>query len=255
MEHHLKENIGDYPMVILPECNSMNEEIKRLLIDYVENGGNLLVVGANTLAIFKYELGIKSIETTEAKQIFIKAGNRLGAVRSKVAEITTDLQGKELSRFFSGNDFRDESQYPSVFICKLGKGNIGAVCFDAGSAYQQYKSMVIRDFMGETVQQLFASPMVKIDGSKLVHLAANTKNGKTYINLINIAGEHTNQSAIGYDQVPVLHDLTVSFSSDKKPSKIVLHPGGKELSFNFENGVSQIKVPELDIHSILEIVQ
>ena len=255
MEHHLKGKIGEYPLVILPECNSMNEDTKRLLAEYVANGGNLLVIGANTTKLFKEELKVQTAEITEAKQIFIKAANRLGAVRSKVAEITPDLQDKVLSRFLTGNDFRDESQNPSAFICKLGKGNIGAVCFDAGSVYQQYKSMVIRDFTGEIVQQLFNDPVVKTKGSKLVHVAGNTKNGKTYINLINVAGEHTNQSAIGYDQVPALHDLTVSFSSKKKPSKIVLQPGGKELGFNFENGVSEVKVPEIEIHSILEIVQ
>ena len=112
---------------------------------------------------------------------------------------------------------------------------------------------MIRDLLGETINHTFQNQLVKVNGSKLVHVAANTKNGKTYINLLNIAGEHTNQSAIGYDQVPALHDLTVSISTQKKPAKIILQPEGKEMDFSYSNGISTLVVPKLEIHSILEI--
>ena len=75
-----------------------------------------------------------------------------------------------------------------------------------------------------------------------------------FVNLINIAGEHTNQSAIGYDEIPSLKDLTVSIRTAKKPAKIVLQPDGLELKFNFQNGVSKVVVSELAIHSILEVI-
>jgi len=73
------------------------------------------------------------------------------------------------------------------------------------------------------------------------------------VNLINMAGEHTNQTAIGYDEIPSLKDLTVSILTPKKPAKIVLQPEGKELKIDFQNGVSKVEVSELAIHSILEI--
>jgi len=73
--------------------------------------------------------------------------------------------------------------------------------------------------------------------------------------LINVAGEHTNQSAIGYDEIPSLKDLSVNIKTPKKPSKIVIQPEGRELKIDFQNGTSKVTVPNLAIHSILEIVQ
>jgi hypothetical protein len=82
----------------------------------------------------------------------------------------------------------------------------------------------------------------------------NRLNGRLYVNLINAAGEHTNQNAIGYDEIPPLKDLSVRINTLKAPGKIVLQPEGLELEFDFQKGVSKVIIPELDIHSILEII-
>jgi len=82
----------------------------------------------------------------------------------------------------------------------------------------------------------------------------NQLNGKMFVNLVNIAGEHTNQTAIGYDEIPLLKDLTVSIRTAKKPAKIVLQPEDKALKFDFQNGVSKVIVSELVIHSVLEVI-
>lgn len=253
MEHHLPGKIQNYPLVVIPEIRSIDEITKLLLINYVKAGGNLLLIGSKTTEIFQTELGVKSSSASEEKIVFIEAANRLGGIRSTIFETESTEAVKAISMFYSGSELRDKTGNPSAFVTNLGSGTIGAICFDAGKAYQQYKSFVIRDFVGKTVGKLFKEPMVKVDGSKLVHVAANTKNGKTYINLVNVAGEHTNQSAIGYDQVSALHDLTVSISSKSKPSKIVLQPREIKMDFDYKNGVSTLVVPKIEVHSILEI--
>jgi hypothetical protein len=46
----------------------------------------------------------------------------------------------------------------------------------------------------------------------------------------------------------------VSVKTIQKPSKILLQPEGRELEVDFKGGTSSIIVPELPIHSILEII-
>ena len=75
-----------------------------------------------------------------------------------------------------------------------------------------------------------------------------------YVNIINIAGEHTNQNAIGYDEIPSIKDITVSIKTGQKPDQILLQPGGKELDVDFQNGASKVVVQEILIHSILEVI-
>jgi len=94
-----------------------------------------------------------------------------------------------------------------------------------------------------------------VNGSHLVHIATNLLNDRMFVNLINVAGEHTNPNAIGYDEIPSIKDLTVGIRTTKKPAKILMQPEGREMKFDYENGVSTMLVPDLDIHSILEVIQ
>ena len=117
--------------------------------------------------------------------------------------------------------------------------------------YAQSKTFVIRDFIKETIDKLSPEKQIEVTGSHLVHVALNKLNGKTYINLINVAGEHTNPNAVGYDQVQPLSNLLVSING--KASKVVLQPEGKELTSTYVNGKTVVVVPLLEIHSILEV--
>jgi len=254
MEHHLSGKMSQYPMIVIPECDFIEPELLKELHEYVQNGGNMLIIGAETAGIFSTELGIESSKTTEEKTQFISAANRLGCISSKIRAVELNSDCKIISTFYTGNDYRDQSKIVASSIRKVGKGKIAAIYFNAGTAYSQYKTPVIRDFIAETIDMLSPEKMVEMSGSHLVHVAVNKLNGKTMINLINVAGEHTNQAAIAYDQVPALTDLTVNIKSATKPSKIVLQPEGKTMQFSWSNGESSVIIPKLEIHSILEIV-
>jgi len=126
--------------------------------------------------------------------------------------------------------------------------------FNAGSAYLEYKSFVLREFMNNMVNELFPGQIVNVNGSHLVHVTVNKLNSNMYVNLVNVAGEHTNASAIGYDEIPSLKNLTVSINTITKPEKILLQPDGRKMDFDFQNGVAKVVVPELAVHSILEVI-
>ncbi len=149
-------------------------------------------------------------------------------------------------------------QYPSDEISSsvnsYGKGRIAGIYFNAGTAYTEFKTPVIRDFLSEIIQQLFPEKMVEVTGSHLVHMAVNSANGRMYVNLINVSGEHTNQNALGYDEVPPVNTISVSIRSDAKPSRILFQPGNKDMEFTYGNGHSRVVVPELELHNIIEVI-
>lgn len=255
MEHNLSGKTNQYPLIVIPECDSIAPSMLKELQTYLQNGGNLLIIGTETAGIFASELGIQSSTTTKEKAIFISADNRLGSVLSPLFEVELGSDSKVISNFYDINDYSYKSKTIASSIRQVGKGRIAAIYFNAGTAYSQYKTPVIRDFIAETIAQLSPEKMVEVSGSHLVHVALNKLNGKTYINLINVAGEHTNQSAIAYDQVPALTDLTVSVKTTVKPARIILQPEGKDLEFTFTNGRSTVLIPKLEIHSILEVIE
>jgi hypothetical protein len=254
MEHHLPGNMDKYPLIIIPECNYLDAAFMGELKQYVNNGGKLLVIGAETAELFKDELGILSLEQQEAKAEFIAADLRIGAIRSPYANVKLSPESEVISTFYKGSDFSHKGDIIASSSKKAGKGRISAIYFNAGSAYAEYKSHILRDYISDHIRSMFSEPIAKVTGSHLVHVAVNTLNDKIYINLINTAGDHNSKSAIGYDEVPSLKNLTVGISTGKQPKKIILQPEGRELAVDYNNGVSKVVVPEVNIHSILEVI-
>jgi hypothetical protein len=253
MEHNLSGRMDRYPLIVIPECDYLDpsfiDEIRR----YVANGGNLLVIGTDAPILFKNELGIITSEKVPAGQAFISAGGRIGSVRSEILKVELTGNSIQKTRFYQGSDYNYPSEITASSVSRIGKGMIAAVYFNAGSSYIDYKTPVVRDFIDELIEELFPARVVRVTGSHLVHIAVNRTGGKTMVNLINVAGEHTNQNAIGYDEVPPLKDIYVSIKTDKKPSRVILQPEGKELKLSYDNGRFQVLVPELKIHSIIEL--
>jgi hypothetical protein len=255
MEHHLKGKMDQYPLIIIPECDYLEAPFIEELKKYISSGGHLLILGTETAKLFKNELGIKSLKTLAETEAFFSTGNKIGALRSSLDSVEVNSGVKVISTFYRGSDFREKGNMIASSVNKVGKGTVAGVYFNAGSEYLDYKSPVLRDYISSLINDLFPDRLVKVSGSHLVHVTVNKIDDKIYINLINIAGEHTNQKAIGYDEIPVLKDLTVSLNTGQRPAKIVLQPEGRELKIDFQNGVSTVLVSELKIHSILEIIK
>ena len=95
----------------------------------------LLIIGAETAELFKNELGIKSLEQADAEQTFIAADNRIGAILSPYARVELMQEAVILSTFYKGSDFRNPGTIIASSAMKLGKGEISAIYFNAGSAY------------------------------------------------------------------------------------------------------------------------
>jgi hypothetical protein len=254
MEHNLTGKMDKYPMIIVPECNYLEPSFMDELRNYVRDGGILLVIGAETAGLFQTELGIATYEKKARSEAFILAAGRIGAIRSDLLSVKLSKDAQALSMFYKGSDLRYPSDEISSSISAYGKGKIAAIYFNAGTAYTEFKTPVIRDFLDENIQQLFPDRMVEVTGSHLVHVAINSANGKLYVNLINISGEHTNQNVLAYDEVPPIHNISVSIRTDAKPSRILLQPGNKALEFVYENGRSNLIVPELPLHNIIEVI-
>lgn len=253
MEHNLTGRMNQFPLIIIPGCNYLDPAFLQELRSYVTNGGKLLVIGSETAGLFAADLGIQSAETVPIASAFISADHKIGSVRSELLKVQLDNKADILSRFYTGSDFREVSSIVAASSHSVGKGMIAACYFDAGTAYREYKTPIIRDFLAETVRSLFPDPVVEVQGSHLVHVAVNALDGKLMISLINTAGEHANQAALGYDEIPPLHHITVRITLPEKPAGVTLQPEGKPLQFTWRDGAAVVTLEEVKIHEILEI--
>ncbi|MGL6226028.1 MAG: hypothetical protein ACRC10_05295 [Thermoguttaceae bacterium] len=58
-ECHLTGKMSEYPLIVIPECEFLKPEFVKELVQYAENGGNLLLIGNKTVDLFKDLIALK----------------------------------------------------------------------------------------------------------------------------------------------------------------------------------------------------
>jgi hypothetical protein len=246
-EYSIKGNLHNYPLVIYPDWEVIAPDFKEELLNYVKEGGNLIVIGAKTTKLFEDELGVKfsGFISDRSQNLFYKGMS---------GKISGNLQGVEiLNGTESMGTFRGNTEMPASSICIYGKGKIAGIYFDFGEAYQNQTLSELRIFLDDIVKRIFTNPIVEVTGSHLVHVALNELNGRLMINLINTAGSHHDLRVFSYDQVPPVGPVKLSINMSQKPKSIRLQPEDIQLKFRYENNKVLLEIPKIEIHSIIEI--
>ncbi|MFN8349782.1 MAG: alpha-L-fucosidase [Spirosomataceae bacterium] len=249
-EHHLKGKTGQYPLIVVPEWKKIDEELRNELADYVRQGGNLLVIGSETVKIFENELGVKLNPTTQSIP-FWGFDNLITGTKAmyRPFEHLTDTQ--TFGQWYSQEDKRF-AQEAIASIATLGKGKIAGIYFNFGEQHFKRETYVGRDFIGTLALRLF-QPQVTVSGSKAVNVVLSQKQKNTLVHLINMAGNHANKAIHSSDEIPPLYNLRVAVKTPQRPRQIVLQPENKPLPFAYKNGESVFIISKLAIHSIVEI--
>jgi hypothetical protein len=252
MSHQLKAKMGQYPVIVIPEWETIEPELKIELQEYLKNGGNVLVIGAKATRIFDDIAGVKEKGTAAYSGYRIGYDNHMVQIKSTFRPVELSNEAKLFASAYSSADFRAYAGTAAT-ITNYGKGKIACVYFDLGNTYRMGNSYVIRDFLSGIVKALNPFPLVEIKGSHHVHVVPAIKNEKIMINLINTSGDHSNPTFSGFDEITPLRDLEISVKLDKKPQSVILQPDGKKLKVDFSNGKAKFIVPELKIHNVIEI--
>ncbi|AEI48209.1 alpha-L-fucosidase [Runella slithyformis] len=249
-EHHLLGHTKEYPVIIIPEWKKLNEQLRNELVDYARQGGNLIVIGSETVKLFEKELGVTLHSTTHSIP-FWGFDHLITGTKATYRPFQLLPGTQPFGQWFSQEDTRF-AQAPIASIASLGKGKIAGIYFNFGEQHYKRETYAGRDFLGTLVKQLF-QPTVEVKGSKMVNVALNQKNGTTYVNLINMAGNHANKSIHANDEIPPLYGLQVSVKTPRRPRQVVLQPENKPLPFAYKNGKAVFTISKLAIHSIAEI--
>lgn len=254
MTHHLAERMHEYPVIVLPEWNSIEEDMIVRLKDYVKKGGNLLIIGANTTRWFDDILGVKQLDDTKPISQSLGYNGCFVDVQSQYREVACLSQTKGVARLYKTNDFR----YPAgitATVSDYGKGKVAGVYSDIGSLYLGTTSPVFRDFLSDMVNDLYPEPLVRVSGSHRVNVVPVKKDKRFFIQLVNTSGDHANPKVKGIDEIPVLYNLELSVRTKTKPKSVLVWPEGDKLDCYYEKGQTRFVIPEIKIHSIIEIIE
>lgn len=243
MQHELTNKLNDYPVIIIPEWNNLGSGIINELLDYVNNGGNLIVSGAKAVKPFASAAGVSLSENVSSTFNF-NYNNQTGSFNTNFHPAV--VQNKNINALGTANI--SNTNYPLATISAYGKGKIALVYFDVKDFYSQHGSQLVKNIFNDITTQLFASPIVKIVNASNVEQVVTTKNNHLFIQLVNMSGKES-----AYNATTPVQSFTMQVSSKQKPSSVLLQPGNTKLNFTYNNNVINISVPGFDVYSIVQI--
>jgi hypothetical protein len=249
-EWGLHERLAETPLVVVPECSSLPEDTVAGLTAYVENGGNLLVLGAAMSALFGKLLGVECDGDAAETSAYVKGNRSLawcGGSWRRVRTTTAAVVGTRTPT----TDGRSGIEIAAT-VNRHGRGSVGAIYGPVGSVYHRSHYPAIRELIGSVVARLLPEPMVALDAPPYVEMALRRKAGATLIHLTNLAGMQVASRYALVDAVPPAGPVTLRIRSPKKPLSVERVPAGQFAS-QWENGVLTVEFPLRDIHAVVVV--
>ncbi len=244
------EDFAKYDIIAVSEWDDVGENMRSILLEYVNGGGKLLLLGEKQCRAFAKDVGTEFGETHELKEAFVIADDgcfgAFNRARDKqILQVLDLLEGE--GHIYNNVDLRD-ALLPSYRIDSYGKGKIAYVPFDFGQCYLESRSYITRDYLGKILNKL-AKADIEIN-KKNIDLILQ-KNGDGYIlNLVNMLQARHALYTIVYNEIPEIHDITVKI---KGKFKSVSMPLGEKFSAEITPDEAIIHLEKLEIHSIIEL--
>lgn len=252
MEHDLND-LSSYPFVVIPESDVMSPSIKNKFTNYVNNGGRLLIIGNKASEIFKNELNVRFTEHFVYKKYALKNNNGVQVFDLPYAQVqpgsNTDVL---INTYLADNNSKVYS--PFLTSRRLGSGVISGIYSNLGSFYHTNESGLLVNSFREILKDIFPGQTVRSLSDEKIHITLSEKNGQKLIQLINVQHLKPNMNAEYYGELAPAKNVRLNIKSPVRPSRLVLQPENRELNFTYSNGTIDITIDNLDVYSIIQIV-
>jgi len=250
MDHQLRSRMQDYPLLIYPEWNYIDPDFKAQLLAYVKEGGNLLIIGPGSAALFEKELNVELLGKPVTIVNGLEHNSWVAGLKTTSQKVKLSAMAQPYGKINSDNDLVSPLQ-PAASITSYGRGKIAATYINLGERYKNSATTVARNFLNDLVRKLFPDPLVEVTGSHYVDVIPTHINGKLALNLVNTAGPHSDSTCNVHDDIPPVGPLHITIRYSKKPQKVTLQPAGEPLSFQYQNGKISLNLPLLKIYDII----
>ncbi len=253
--------LDEYKSIVVTNSTVLESGVKEKLLDYAKNGGTLIVSGVDTVGLFKDELSLSVSNVPEVPIVFL-SGDFTSELRTPYVKISTSAKCNTLTmrECRVEGDLKCENPPPTIVPSNVmipamlemanGKGNVKILPINLGRLYYNENTFELKKFFKNVFSNI--PSRVSHDMSGAVDVTLNEKNGKEYINLVNLLGEHRCERIKTFDYIPKVHGLTVKYKTDRAPISLTERPSGKNVDFIYEGGEVLFKT-DIEIYTIIEL--
>jgi hypothetical protein len=101
-EHQLRPRLREFPVVVIPDADKLAGDFQRTLLDYVRDGGNLVLLGEKSVRLFEPALSGKSEGTPGERRRVTRGKGRIVALSGLVLSKYLPARSSETREFIHG---------------------------------------------------------------------------------------------------------------------------------------------------------
>ena len=238
--------------VIVPDnARYLTDEVKDNLRRFVENGGNLIVVGRAPCKQLA-DLVDAEVKDFDGAVVYTECGgSMLGMHESVVFENKGAVDLMDCYR-----DVMDlnADRISAVVTNPYGKGRVVFVGYDLNTAYINFHYFECCVVMRRILSAVDPTPNAYLEsGIRRVDLIPATNNGRILVNLINTTEITCDVGSHAADEIPPIYDLTVAVKCDTAPKSVMLEPEHRPADYTYDGTYLHVKIEKLHIHTIIVV--
>jgi hypothetical protein len=247
-EHHLHGSLRDWPVLVVPAWDYLEPVFRDELLEWVRQGGRLMVVGPAAAGFFLDQLEVRKIGDPVAERpIYLAHEGWLAGQHTPWQRVAVEGDTEVLGWMHEADDLKSPS-WPAATLSSLARGRIAVVWLDSGSTYDTARTSTARDFLAAVLRSLFPRPMVRVTGSRTLDVSLQQGKNRVLIHLINTSGPHEDEKVFTIGEIAPVGPLEVRLQLDCRPVQVTLEPGAEDLAWRFREGQLHATVPKVEIH-------
>jgi hypothetical protein len=267
-------DLSEYRLVLVPEATRVTPALAERLRTYLDGGGSVVVVGDALLddagEVALPELGIEVVGESPFTHTFLRplaGGRATGGLDHVVYERglrVRPLDGAEVLygvvepyfersfERFSGHQYTPPNGL-SEWAAVVRNGNAVSIAVPLLESFGRHANEQFRRVLGEVLDTLLPDPLLRAGGPAHLETTVTRTPSATVVNLLSFV---PTRAAEGLDLVQdpfPLVDVQVAVRVQDEPSRVMLQPEGRELSWELRDGYVTTRVTVPDGHALLVI--
>lgn len=268
------EDLSRYALIVLPDGTVVDEGLSAALDACLARGGAVFLTGRSGLGgdgkpVWKRVPGAGSAEASPYKVTYFRPdkvlGDRLPAmdhvfyepglrvrpkagarVLARVVEPYFDRNWQHFSSHFQTAPDK-ETDYPAVVVA----GKVGYIPYPIFSMFSAHGSIAYRQLVGACIDELIGRPRVETNAPSNAEISV-MRNGKaTIVHVLYYPAERRTTGLDVIEDVVPLHDVRLSVSLEKQPSKAYLAPSREPIECRWRGSRAEVVVPKVAGHQMV----
>ena len=285
-EEALARRLKEFRAVVMPDVRYLPRMLVSALGSYVEEGGVVLATyrtgtedaDGNPLkqAVLQDLLGVRLVGDYDQPQAYIEVTDpqiKQGALDMPylvdgnftfAQPVTSEVQVlAKLRKSYLRADGHfqlissppgEDSGYPAITRRRLGKGTAIYIAGQVFRGFQTEGQWCLKPIVANLLNASIGPPLVRLESPAWLEVALMRQGQRTLVHLVN---PHSNRPVDGNyvcaEQILPVHDIVVHLARASRPARVRLEPEGAEPGWSYANGVLQVRVPRIKIHTAIVV--